>query len=164
MVAGHTRVSPRKRCPVTKPVTLHQYVSSWGTWGHVCVMLRKVSRKLSPRRQSLNLARETRISSPLQENKGPKDILVGSGSPRNKDARKQMGNWVQKERGMLPPLGNVRAAWKFTEVKVTLGTQCGARWGSPKGCRWIWVLLHQQCRSHEGLLGEERRDLSLGVF
>lgn len=104
VVAGHTRMSPRKQCPVTKPVTLHRYVSSWGTRGHACVMLRKVSRKLSQRRQSLNLARETRISYPLQENKGPKDILVGSGSPRNKDTRKQMGNWAQKERGTLPPL------------------------------------------------------------
>ena len=127
------------------------------------VRLREVSRKLSQRRRSLNLARETRIP-PHQGKKGSKDILVRGGSPRKKDTRKQMGNWAQKQGGTLPPLGNVRAAWKLTGVKVMLGTQCGARRGSPEGCRWIWALFHKQCRSHEGLLGEERCDLSLGVF
>ena len=113
----------------------------------------------------MDLAGETRIPPPSpREKKRCKDILVRGGSPRDKDTGKRMGNWTQKEKGGLPPLGDMRAAWKFTGVKVMLGTQCGARRQSPEGCRWIWVLFHKQCRSHEGLLGEERRDLSLGVF
>lgn len=89
-------------------------------------MLRKVSRKLSQRRQSLDLAGEKRIPPTPQEKKGSKDILVRGGSPRNKDTGKRMGNLAQKEKGGLPPL---RERESRLEVYRSEGDAGNAVWG-----------------------------------
>ena len=152
-------------CDKASNTVVHLYMSN--VLGNSGTHVRDVEehvKKAFTEEAELGPCRRNKNPAPPREKKRCKDILVRDRSPRDKDTGKQMGNWTQKEKGGLPPLGDMRAAWKFTGVKVTLGMQCGARRQSPEGCRWIWVLFHKQCRSHEGLLGEERWDLSLGVF